>query len=334
MYLFYMVKSISDTRLDCKVNIPPELKNFFDSIDPTIILPENLTRTVPLSYPSVLGDHPTSIPREYFTDQLLMRTTEELSFDIERMSERQISDRIIIALLNRIFGKGDYSAIKKSYMINTATLPIKVTFDEQGKRSRNVLYIKKSDVNRMIGKFIYNLISGVSESRYAFNSQIFVEEGIRGNVVSRLDESAYLGSTAYREGVIKAAVHADFLGVDSDVTVSRNRLVDLEHRTILFDFNLLFNPRKVSTSPLLKSYIAKGLTVDDALFNVFVEEQHAVVDRIGSGGAFSQLLNFALLVGPLADLTNNSLDEKIRRSYGEHSFVDYIKRKIDDYSNA
>ena len=312
------------------VDIPQAVVTFFQKRNQYIRLPKKGKNGIAVTYASVQGKNSTDVPGEYFNDDYLMQKTEDYPFtNIVEASKRE-ADAATIEAIKFIFGTGNYGNIEKHYMINTSTMPIKIKFSEKGKKSKKAIYVKRPDTNRIAGHYFYWRLSGIPEINYGFNRAVFVEEGIHGNTLSKLDERIYLLSQEYKEGLIRATVHADLLGLYRDVKNPRNRIIDSNMRTVLFDFNLLFKQKNPDEkNVLLEKYLERKDFMDNKLIEVYRGEQHNIVKRFEEGNR--SLFGFARIIGGLTDFTGRSIDERIRLFYGAKNLEDYFEKKIEEY---
>lgn len=314
------------------VDIPQAVVTFFQQRNQYIRLPRKGKNGIAVTYASVQGKNATEVPREYFNDDYLMQTTEEYPLTNTEEASKREADSSTIEAIKFIFGSGSYGNIEKSYMINTSTMPIKIKFSEKGKKSKKTIYVKRPDTNRIVGHYFYSITSGIQEIKYGFNRAVFVEEGIHGNTLSKLDERIYLLSQEYKEGLVRATVQADLLGLYRDVQNPRNRIVDSKMRTVLFDFNLIFKQRKPDeVNILLEKYLQRKDFMDNnnRLIEIYKEEQHNIVRRLEE--RHKCFFKFVKLVGNLADFTGRSIDERIRLFYGAKNLENYFERKIEEY---
>jgi len=314
------------------VEIPESVLTFFRQRGKYVRLPRE-EGELAVTYLSIKGKQANGIPPEYSQDPRLAESTEEYPFENRGRRSREVADEATEQALRFIFGKGKFGDIRKAYMINTSTTPIKVAFSKEGKKSRDVLYAKKPDTNRIVGKYLYDTVVNGANSNWGFNRAIFLEEAISGNPLSVLDERVYLQSHSYKEGLVRAAVQSDFLGLHKDIKNHRNRIIDSEMRTHLFDFNIIFPKKEAgSVNFLLDPYLEDAHFFDDELMNTYRDEQHKIARRIDEN--HKPLFKFAKIVGQLYDTTNQTVDDRIRNFYGSRNLGEYIERRALEYRSS
>lgn len=318
------------------VDIPQSVVDFFKRrCEPSqrghyIALPKKDEDRVAITYKGVVGENAEEVPSELYSTYGVIEHIEEFSFSNLDDQSKQNADVVTVATLKALFGNGHYDNVKKAYMVGTSTTPIKVNFKEKGKKSKKVMFVKRPSTNRIVGRFFYDIISGVPGIRYAFNRAVFLEEGIHGNTLSKINEKVYLHLRDYKEGLVKAAVHAEFLGLDKDVSNPRNRIIDSQMRTILFDFDLMLNPRKPGEFDyLLEDYIGMDEFFDAATVYAYLEEQRSVARRVESNQRC--FFKMARIAGTLVDATGKTLDAKVNESYGARTLEEYFERKVVEF---
>jgi hypothetical protein len=308
------------------VDIPQSLIDFFGQRGHYLRIPRKGEEGIAVTYSSIMGNNPPRVPERCTSDY----PTEECPFPKVEPNSNKDADRAAIKAIKFIFGPGNYGVAQRAYMINTSTTPIKVRASIDGKPSKKVIYAKRPDTNRLVGHAFYGIISGIPETRWFFNRCVFVEEGIPGNTLSRLDERLYLHDPTYKEGLVRAAVHSEFLGLFRDVERERNRIIDSALRTILFDFNYLFQPKSPDEpNHLLSHYLEIPGFFGKRELDIYRDEQHQVVKRVEQHHKdFSKL---AHLFGQLKDITSKTLDERVRDTRGIPNFVEYLERALETY---
>jgi len=317
------------------IDIPRPLITFFKQrnreMEHYVEVPRSSKEGPVISYKNIEGEQAEEVPPEYTENEELRKTTEEFTFTNKDDAAKEAADRVTIQALNALFGNNRHGDIKKTYMLHTSTMPIKINFSENGKKSKTDMYVKYPDTNRIIGRFLYDIISGIEGIRYAFNRLVFLEEGISGNTLSHINESVYLSTPEYKDGLVKAAIHADFLGLYQDVVLPRNRIIDSQMRTILFDFNMIFRKKeKGAQNYLLDEYLRKHKKLDKRMIQAYLEEQHRVGKRLEEEE--KTLSKFARMTGQLIDpLEKMTIDEMIRNYFGTRNLEEYFEKKVAEY---
>lgn len=239
------------------------------------------------------------------------------------------------------YGQGTYANIRKEIMLNTGTEPIKIRFDRDNIKRKKAVYVKRPDVNRIIGKYIYNIISGYSQHGFGFNETSFIEEEVSGTTLSdpRISEWKYLKTKKYKAGLVRAAVHVAFLDLIADIREPDNRLIDTDMNTILFDFNLVSrgdcDEADIEANVLLQPYMEKSSFLTDELVDVFKKERDAVARRVLENRRnFFRVMNLAGdLVAP-AFIERKSVDDIVREYSGDSSLAARFERKVKEYLAA
>lgn len=313
-----------------KIAIPDELVHFFKPRE--IYIPPHRGRSgKALEFKDISGEDPREIPPEFYqpNDRGILR--EEYLLENRTKRGQQTAERQVVKALEYLLGKRSYEDISRHYMINTGTVPIKIKWREGGKRVSDEVYIKVPDTNRIMGNYLYNIISGFPPQKWAFNEYIHVEEGIKGNPLSRLDESILLADESYWAGLARAAVHADFLAIGEDVENPRNRIVTHDRETVLFDFDLLFcGWRGPNTKPILSKYARDHGRLTPATLEAYYDERFEVVRRIQYQE--DEFFKFVAMIGKLVDRTTFTLNTKISKSYPFDNIESYFDERLDEFS--
>ena len=315
------------------IEIPSSVVTFFKTRGKYLPLQKKGEEEIPVTFSSIVGEDAEEIPSDF----VILTTsgyTSEYVFTNKDEENIKTAERAVIKAIKAVFGNHrHYDTIRRSYLVGNISLPIKVNYKVDGEKTKETLYVKRPDTNRIMGRFFYDIISGIDPIKCVFNKGVFLEEGIHGNLVARIDEDIFLQMPAYRKGLVRAAVHADFLQLYGDVKYPKNRIIDSQMRTVLFDFNLLFEHRdpKNSGSLLLGGYLQKKrLIFDEALFGEYRREHHRVVERVAQHE--KEFFKFAKIAGILEGVSGVPLDERVRRDYGAHSLEEYFKQKLEDYN--
>jgi len=295
-----------------------------------------------VTYGNAEGNNPINVPREYFNDPKLMNDFEEYPLQNLSNEDQKIAETVAIAAIRKLKGPGRYSIRRREYMINTSTMPIRVYFEEEGKKERNPIYIKRPDLTRLMGKWLYDIISGHPRRAYAFNRAVFIEEAVPGSVLSKLDERELLKNRDYREGVVRASVHASFLDIP-DINNKRNRIVSENFSTLLFDFNIMLMgigrnlEGKVILNPLLDRYQELHGNkyhwfLPPYVNDVLVDEKRKVAERVKAEE--DRFFDMIRLMEDVADMTQMTYRYKARVKYDSESLEDFFRKKVLEYSKA
>jgi hypothetical protein len=323
---------------DEMIDIPAALRAFFKARKNHFIqLPHCDDSRREISYHSIVGKNPSAshdpseTPDELKGDVDAIVNTNEFPFHNTTSESTADALKCTEKALVAVFGPGTYSDIKRAYMLKTSTRPIKVRFKRNGEKSRQALYVKRPDGNRIVGKFIYQLISGnIEDTRYGFNRAVFLEQGIRGQLHSTIDEDLYLENEDYVTGLVKAGVHANFMGVQIESGDGRNRIVIPNKQTVLFDFNILFSESRDRGMEMLKPYVGGGKLPYWAV-DVMLEEQRAVAKRIES--RYDDIQKFAKASSDVTCMiTNTTIKQRMNSNYGCRSLNEYVDGFLEDHS--
>jgi len=235
-------------------------------------------------------------------------------------------------------GQAIYDNIRKSIMFNTGTEPIRVRFDREGVKTRKVVYVKRPNANRIVGKYAYNMISGYQPFRFGFNETAFIEEGVSGSPLSspRIDERRYLRRKDYKRGLVKAAVHAAFLDLVGDVIQPDNRLIDTDMNTLLFDFDIASreeaDEEDIEQNVLLQPYLEMKGFLTDELIDIFNQERNAVAERVATRK--QDFFRVMRITGSLKTPGGMAytIDEVVRNNSTDESLEARFKRKLERYA--
>jgi hypothetical protein len=310
-----------------QIEIPKELVNFFKKRRGS-----HRGRYVPyergLSYSEVVGRNAEEIPPELHCGEEALGIEEYMFSNLDDES-KQNAEKASERVLRRLFGKKEYSSVKRSYMVGTLTLPVKVRFKEDGKKSKKIAYVKKPSIGRIVGRFLYEIVSGIKEYSFLFNENIFVEEGAHGNTLSRVDEQDFFDVLEYRKGIARAAVHAYVLGIEGESINPRNRVIDSKLRTILIDFEPIFLKRNPGDNVFFERYVRKKGFIDHAVINAYLEEHHLVSRRLEEN--WDCVFKLARITGNLVDITGRSFNERMRQWYDAGSLEEYLENTVYEF---
>lgn len=245
-----------------------------------------------ISYSNIRGRHYEEIP-----ERVLRHCSKDVEVEMpvqnQTRNSKEEAERIAVKALRMLLGPGDYEVRSRRYIINTWTTPIKVEYEDEKGKIR-AMYVKRPDPNRIIGKWMYDIISGIEPRAYFFNRAVFVEEGIPGFTLSKVHEKGIaerdlLGSREYRMSLVRASAHASFLEL-GDVINPMNRIVN-GFTTVLFDFNVMFwgpslHDGKPTNNALL-SYYESMWSGEFKWFKpkyareIIVDERKKITQRVG-----------------------------------------------------
>ena len=290
-----------------------------------------LGKRPPMSYGRIKGKTAEEVPQNIDTDWILRMRQQEYPFNNDDAACRKAAVDYSKEALKVIRGSGPYHNVQRRYMLTGKTKPIRINAENQKTGEKVVVYAKCPDENRIVGMFLYNIVSGFEPLKYRFNQAVFIEDEVKGICLLRHNEEILLNDSRYREGIVRAAVHSHFLGMAGDVVGAQNRVVDAQHRTRLFDFDDLFPERKgdLNTNYLLKHYLGKPGFSENRITDIMVEEMWLVGTRLEN--AHDRVLRLARVAGVLKDCTGRTIDERIRDYYGALCLEDYIERLMSDY---
>lgn len=209
--------------------------------------------------------------------------------------------------------------IERSYAVGTSTIPLRVQYTVEGSDEHHSFYIKRPDSNRIIGKYLYNLITG-NQHQFWFTKEIFIEDDIPGTTLSYYDEETLLEQKAYLHELITKSLHAELLGLGPDTAQPRNRLVTTDYSIVLFDFNIMFEPQH-RPFQLLEKYDLSTLSRDE-IKTIYHDELDAVHQRIE--GQKETFETFCEVTADLTDHMYMSITDRIRRYYGSTNLKDHL----------
>lgn len=332
------------------VDLPPELVSFFRNraamnnrraktegkkplpSEGRYIKTPNLKDAIAISYVGVKGENPDSDP-----DEVEIKT-KTLAYEFENSNDedREKADEVTIEALNFLFGPTKYTHIEKAYMLKTNTMPLRVDYKARGRKTR-LMYVKRPDTNRIIGKYLYGIISGLKQYRWGFNRAVFIEENVPGSLLDDLNERNYIDDVDYKKGIMRAIVHSDFLSLH-DISNQRNRIIDTKRQTVFFDFNIMFGDRDHQKNDLLSEYIGIPDFMTNDLFDEYFKERKRVRRRVDDHR--KNFDKFVKLIGGLVDATGDTLDQRMKKYFDRQmsgscrvrSIEEYFDRKLDIYA--
>jgi len=332
-------------RKDC-IHIPSVVLNFFKSntvkfsghkekMPLYVPLPrDNEKSLAAITYSNAVGRNATAVPPEYFKEEYLMETVEEYEFHNLTEKDELSACKVINFALRRLFGYDEYSIASRKYMINTSTMPIRVNYAKSRDKPKWPVYFKRPDTSRILGKWLYDISSGFEPNAYMFNRAVFIEDSIKGTVLSQMDEEELLKRRDYRDGLVRANEHANFLELP-DVVRKRNRIVK-GHDTVLFDFNLMFLGPKFQNDLLEKYQAEQGGKFK--WFNppwvtqTIRQERHLIAERvIKRENDFFSLIE---VMENVRDISGKTFCETAREKYCTKSLEDLFMNKLEAYSNS
>lgn len=110
--------------------------------------------TSPISYSGILGNNPDELPAELTMDPVMVEHAECYEFSNHDDAARKEAEASAVAALRFLFGPGRYSHVRRGYMIDTSSQPIRVRFRVDGMKTRKEAYAKKPDTDRLLGRFL------------------------------------------------------------------------------------------------------------------------------------------------------------------------------------
>ncbi len=258
----------------------------------------------------------------------------EIPFMNKDVKSRMIADEISKHVIRAIYDAGNHiDTIRKAYMV-ASTLPIKVNFSRGGKEFRKAVFVKKPSQNRILGLFIYNMVSGAEPTRFAFNDSILVEEEVSGTILPLMDENKLLNLSEYREGLLRAAAQLDFLQLAYDAAKKCNRIVGERYMTKFFDFDNLFVPKteehKYSKfNYILNKYFNRIDIKSKRSIEIVMDEKHRIFRRIEENPRL--FFEFVRIAGNFVSYEGMTIDQIVRKDYGATSLEDYYAQKLEGY---
>lgn len=333
------------------VNLPAQLVSFFQQYVHNYLPARQ--NTVSPSYLHVEGLSPERLPKALLESEKALEETEEWPVRNATDEDEARAAKTVDCIAKTMFGQGVYENVRRWYKIHGTTQPIRVSAADRFTRRPVEFYVKRPDINRLIGNFIYSVIAKEPDdlefegprrqlARYAFNRAVFVEETVPGTqVTERLERSLLAPAVTdsqnhdrqqYIDGLVRASVHVDFMGIFRDVSRTANRIMDSRHRTCLFDFNILHNaPLGSGQNALIALLLKHGVEMDDRLFEVQCDEMRNVRVNVEQSAAMRKLVKIA---GDLPDFTGQTLNERIRMWYDAVNYEEFVARKLDEYKQT
>lgn len=299
------------------IELPTKTKEFFEQTG--TLLPPYGKHSI--QYQDIIGRKPTITPTE--AEQL--SGYKRVSFTNTSSAETNSINELVTFLhheLQSIPPEG-ITTFSRSYCINTSTIPIEITTYGRDNKDYS-FYAKRPDTNRIIGKYLYNLLTDTTYP-FRFNEHLFIEESISGKTTDTLDENELGSNDDYSEGLIRAGVYYELLGLEKDMYHPQNRIVTDGYRTVFFDFNIIFTQKKIH-NPFLDSEAHKQLS-ERYIQDVYTDEIETVRKRLRTHA--DELTAFEDAVSELYDHTYMPLNRRIKRYYGCDSLKDYLKTKLD-----
>ena len=312
-----------ETPFTDRVDIPDKLLTFFGKRNWQlgIYIPQKGDNT--LSYESVIGKNAEELPEKLDPARI---KDDGYPFTNIGEEDRRNADASASQAIESIYGRDGFGSIERAYMINGYTSPIRVQFKVHGKKTKREVYVKRPDASRIVGKYLYDIISGIPPVKYAFNESVFIEENVPGKLISKSNEKILLRYIDYQEGIVRAAVHAQFLGLPRDVSYGWNRFVDSQLRTMLFDFDLIFQKRDNMKNPLLNPYREDIDLSSDHFIRVASQERLEVARRLSENKR--RLREIGKIAGTMVECDGKTLDQRINEYDGSNSLGDYFESQI------
>lgn len=216
------------------IKIPSKVKKFFlkkgKYLNPNNQHPR-------FRYESILGKKYEPIPKE-FEEEEYLQTKDTTQIKNQHLEMNQINETIY-ALFKKMDLQIPGKEIQRSFMLNGATVPIRVSIGSHKHPHQQVIFVKRPNFSRLIGKTLYNIIQEEKQD-FVFNEHLFVETRVPGEIVKYANEEILLFDEKYRINFAKAAARAEFLGMIDDTLPDKNRIVDDKLNTKLFDFDIIF----------------------------------------------------------------------------------------------
>lgn len=314
------------------VPIPSPVIDFSRSRNVFVDLPEDDSNDIPVSYETVIGIDAIKPPLALAKPEINSPLHEEYILRNKGEENQKLAERASQRALEVLMGKKSYIIDDRYWMLGTGTSPIKIGYRSGFSGKRKEVYSKKPDANRIVGWFFNNIISGFPPVRYVFNESIFLEQAVEGNSLSQIVEPLYLTQKSYCEGLVRAAAHADFLGLDADIKNPRNRIVNSEDKTQLFDFNLIFGPRSPGSENFLLSQYLPKFPSSEGMLEAYKDEQKQIVKRVKKQE--KSFWKMAGIAGELEDGSYQSLDRRINSWHESSNLKEYFERKLRAYERS
>ncbi|MFP4567600.1 MAG: hypothetical protein ACLFN8_01520 [Candidatus Woesearchaeota archaeon] len=314
------------------ITMPSKLKNILSSAGLGVYFkPFSSSRKdcVELSYNGVLGRGIVNLTEKIlrYTHDVSKVNTEELLIS----KNDQEVQKIIKYMQTQYFEDiPKETKIERKLMLSGATMPIKINFIHDALITRST-YVKKPDTNRLIGLALYNLIQNDTRINFAYNEKIFVEQEIKGNNLLEEYDELLLELPEYRDGLGRAAARSEFLGLYEDVVAERNRIVDNQYKTVLFDFDAIFEPlQKGQRGNHLLMHYADKQKIDATIVRAYRDEKRNIAKNIAQYKDI--IIPFAEQANKLKDTEYGTIKQKIQEFSGHTCLKDYIINQARKFS--
>lgn len=311
------------------ITIPPKLKEIIESTGFGFYFKpftESRPNCKDIGYNTILGKRIVGL-----TDEILAHKEDPEKLKPEQIikseNEKEVENAIRTTYMQINGDLPKKSKIERIVMLNGATLPLKINILQEG-LINDTIYVKKPDTNRIIGWFLYNMIRNTPKNRFGFNEKLFIEEEVKGHTLLQEDDQMMFVIDEYREGIGRAAAHSEFLGLFEDVIAERNRIVDNNYNTILFDFDAILEPRPVGErgNHIMRYYAEEAksplVKVDTIMVNAYRDEKRKIAERIAANKNI--ILPFAQIANQMKDPRYGNIRNKVGEFSGHKGLKEYI----------
>lgn len=310
-----------------EMQIPQSINKIFASkgIDEIPEMVKVRGKDIEITYKSIIGNSLTEIPLRIEIGTAMIQRY--FSNEFKDLKE----NKKVITELSKIYNIPKKNKYTKHLMTNGATLPAKISFESD--HGIDIIYAKKANFRRILGALLYTIISDSPGSEIKYNNKLILETHVKGKLASRVDERAYLSSDTFCWNLGATAARCDYLGMASDISHPKNRLIMQSEKTALFDFDTIFmnNDYQWGGNPIIDFYSNfKGKNrINKSILNGFKSEQEKIAQRLEDNiDLITELSNES---GNIILENNFKLNREINRIYGEPNLLIYTKEKINHY---
>ena len=170
---------------------------------------------------------------------------------------------------------------KASIMVNGSSLPLEVRLDDG--EEQDTIYIKRFDIDRLLGIELYSLISGIGDYNYAFNSEILIEQKIAGKhefQYSQADLQDIKNSYNYIMNRVKLDVISHYMGLD-DVLKQDNYLLTEGGQINMIDFDVMDRRYTPEDIEACRRHTCDDLQISQDLYDkIYAFEEFLMQSRI------------------------------------------------------
>lgn len=237
---------------------------------------------------------------------------------IESLKKAELAGRLF-------FGRKYFSlarVVSRQYMLNGSTKPIRLEFLLSGSKEKT-LYVKKPDLLRVLGKDLYNRLSGNKPLEFKFNEYVFIVKEAEGNLLNQKNKSYFVNSETFADNLVRLGVLDDFISINDlgSRGGQRNLIVNNKGNISVIDFDSLF----------ANTYFATAM--DNFRFNFGVKfleqriEEVARDEKLRIKKRFAQNSNYLeKLIKMMSKI--RPLNKIVKESYGDKTVRHYFERKL------